>query len=476
MNWKGAPLWIRDSSLATLAGVALQFGLFYLLGWPLLTDQIAEWIMARTPYNYALPIMEALGEWAKPWAATGGLAALGFVMFLARAAASWRLWGGLGFGAGGILAVAVFTGYPDRWMTVGFLAPALAVLAWTAQSPRALPAVTGRREFLLAAGVFVVAGEAWQRERLFARRAVAARDLFPFPVPPGAEQFAPGLARPLVTPVDKFYRMSKNPVDPVIDPREWKLKITLDGRPIRELGYAELLGLPRRERWVTLRCVSNGISASLMGNAYWSGFFLSQICDRAAIPSNVVEVAFIGMDSHDDSLSLDYAFSDELLFAVGMNGQTLNRTHGFPLRLLAPRYYGFKSVKWLSEIRFVTQPYFGYWPTNQNFTKEPVIHTMSHIDGVRREGARLLLGGIAFAGTRGIRQVQVRPGGGDWRDAELEQALSSYSWTRWKGDLLTPDAKIVEARALDGEGRWQAVKETPFFPDGVAGPTRKKLS
>jgi DMSO/TMAO reductase YedYZ molybdopterin-dependent catalytic subunit len=262
----------------------------------------------------------------------------------------------------------------------------------------------------------------------------------------------------------------------VIDPREWKLKITLDGRPIRELGYAELLSLPRRERWVTLRCVSNGISASLMGNAYWSGFFLPQICDRAGIPSNVVEVAFIGVDGHDDSLSLDYAFSDELLFAVGMNGQTLNRTHGFPLRLLAPRYYGFKSVKWLSEIRFVTQPYFGYWPTNQNFTKEPVIHTMSHIDGVRREGARLLLGGIAFAGTRGIRQVQVRPDGGEWRDAQLEEALSSSSWTRWKGDLLTPDAKIVEARALDGEGRWQAVKETPFFPDGVAGPTRKKLS
>jgi DMSO/TMAO reductase YedYZ molybdopterin-dependent catalytic subunit len=476
MSWKGTALWIRDSSLAALAGVAVQFALFYLLGWPLLTDQIAEWIMAHTPYNVALPIMETLGEWAKPWAATGGLAALGFLLFMARAAASRRLWTGLGLGVCGIAAVAFLTRYPDGRAISGFLVPALAVLAWTAKAPRALPAVTGRREFLLAAGVFAVAGEAWQRERVFARRAVEPRDLFPFPAPPGAEQFAPGLVRPLVTPVDKFYRMSKNPVDPVIDPREWKLKITLDGRPIRELGYAELLSLPRRERWITLRCVSNGISASLMGNAYWSGFFLSQVCNRADLPTTAVEVAFIGADGHDDTLSLDYAFSDELLFAVGMNGRTLNRAHGFPVRLLAPRYYGFKSVKWLSEIRFVSHPYSGYWQKTQNFTKEPVIHTMSHIDEVRREGGRLLLGGIAFAGTRGIRQVQVRPADGAWRDAKLEQVLSPYTWTRWKGDLLTPDAKIVEARALDGEGRWQAVKETPFFPDGVAGPTRKKLS
>ena len=39
-----------------------------------------------------------------------------------------------------------------------------------------------------------------------------------------------------------------------------------------------------------------------------------------------------------------------LLLALRMNGTTLDRTHGFPTRLIAPRYYGFKTVKWISEI------------------------------------------------------------------------------------------------------------------------------
>jgi DMSO/TMAO reductase YedYZ molybdopterin-dependent catalytic subunit len=466
---------MRDSALATLAGLAVQYAAFYLIGVPLLTDQVAEWIMAHTPYYLAVPIMERLGDWAKPWATTGGLATLGFVLLLARGVASRNLWAGLGVGAGGVALVAAITGYSSAGGAISFLAGALAVVAWGVKVPAAAQPSAGRRAFLLAAGTAAVAAESWQRERVFARRAAEPRDLYPFSEPAQTGEFAPGLVRPLVTPVDRFYRMSKNPVDPVIDAGAWKLKITLDGRPMREVGYADLLSMPLGERWLTLRCVSNGLSASLMGNASWCGIGLGQLVARAALPSNLVEVAFIGADGHDDSLSIDYAYSEEVLLALGMNGRTLNRAHGFPVRVLAPRFYGFKSVKWLAEIRFVSRPYSGYWPRTQNFTKDPVVHTMSHIDDVRRDGSRLRLGGIAFAGTRGIRQVQVRAEGGDWRDAELEPALSPYTWTRWKGELFTPDARIVEARALDGEGRWQAERETPFFPEGVAGPTRKKI-
>jgi hypothetical protein len=266
--------------------------------------------------------------------------------------------------------------------------------------------------------------------------------------------------------------MSKNTVDPVAEPRSWSLRITLDGAPLKSYSYAELLALPRTRRITTMRCVSNTLKSNLMGTAEWSGLFLGQLFDRTRVPDAVVEVAFIGADGHDDSIAAERAFSGELLLAIGMNGRTLDRVHGFPFRLVAPRYYGFKSVKWLSEIRLVTRPYSGTWQ-RMGYTKEPEVHTMSFVDRVVSDDGRLQIGGVSFAGLRGIRQVQIRAGQGERVDAALEKPLSQFTWTRWKGELAA-GAVSVEARALDGHGRWQAVQESPLFPNGVAGPTIRK--
>jgi hypothetical protein len=111
------------------------------------------------------------------------------------------------------------------------------------------------------------------------------------------------------------------------------------------------------------------------------------------------------------------------------------------------------------------------------YTREAAIHTMCTIDEFRRDGDTLRLGGVAFAGSRGIRQVQVRVANGNWVEATLESAYSKYSWTRYKAELPAPPAgTLVQARAMDGEGKWQAETEIPMFPGGVAGPTVRKLS
>lgn len=434
---------LRRSSLAALAVCALNYLLFLAAGAPLLTDRIAEWIMARTPNNHAVFLLTWLGEWAKPLAATGGLAAIG--------AAAW---------------VAVFAAEAARSRLRRASKPA----------PAPAAGVTRRDVFtplLMAGGTALVAGESFLRNRAYAARAAEPQVLYPFQPPP--DTFGEGLARPFFTPVEAFYGMSKNTVDPVIDPREWRLEITLDGHPLRSVSYAELLSLPRLQRVTTMRCVSNTLKSNLMGTAEWSGLPLRQLIDPSRIPAGVVEVAFLGADRHDDSLDPRHALSDDVLLALGMNGMTLNRTHGFPIRLVAPRYYGFKSVKWLREIRLVTQPYTGLWP-RMGYTKEPVVHTGCFIDRVRREGERLRLGGVAYAGIRGVRRVEVRAGGGEWVEAQLETPMARYTWTRWKAELEASRAEFVQARAQDGEGRWQAEQEKPLFPDGVAGPTIKRVT
>ncbi len=134
-----------------------------------------------------------------------------------------------------------------------------------------------------------------------------------------------------------------------------------------------------------------------------------------------------------DSVPIDEAFDNEMRLAIGMNGETLNRTHGFPLRLLALRHYGFKNVKWISEIRFVGRPCYGTWP-KLGYTKEPLVHTASHIDRVVR--------------VRGA----LRADSGMWTKAVLEPPFSPFTRSRWRGELPASGAAIVEARALDGAG------------------------
>ena len=455
---------IQTSSLATLLGLVPHYAAFYFFGSPLWTETIAEWIMAHTPSHYAVPLLQTLGAWAKPFAVTGALASLGFLVFLALP----LKWLGPALAAIGLAYVFQY----HSWLgQVSFWLP----VAWASARQPATP-VVGRRRFLgsavMTAGVFGVALESYAREQALARRATHPVALFPFQQP--AERFGAGLVRKAVTPVPEFYGMSKNTVDPAIHPATWSLRITVDGREVKRFRYEELLALPRVERYVTLRCVSNTLKSDLMGTAAWSGIQLGQLMDRGALPPGIVEAAILGLDGHGDSLTLDYAYGGETLLALGMNGFTLDRTHGFPLRLLVPRYYGFKNVKWISEIAFVSRPYFGTWP-KLGYTREPVIHIASHIDRIQKLGDSWKIAGVSFAGTRGIQAVDVRADEGPWIPAELEAPLSAYTWTRWIATVPGSAAKQIEARAQDSQGRWQESSEGPLFPDGVTGPTVRRL-
>lgn len=462
------------ASLATLVALLPHYLAFYIFGSPLWTETIAEWIMAHTPSRYALWILENLGPWAKPFAMTGGLALLGFtVLMVALARRRWMRVPAIA-ACGGLLGYLF--GYHSWTGQFAFWLPALLVVEWSARTGASAAPVAGvsRREaVVMAAGTVFVAAEGFLRDEAMAGRAARPQKLAAFEAPKG--DFAPALVRPPVTPVDKFYAMSKNTVDPALDARNWRLKITADGKVMRTVSYAELLSLPHVSEYVTLRCISNTLQSDLMGTALWTGVRLKQLVDAKSLPEGLVEAAVIGVDGHGDSFQPEYVFSDDVMLAVGMNGESLNRRHGFPVRMIVPRYYGFKNVKWIGEIAFVRKPYLGTWP-KMGYTKDPVVHTASHIDRVIREGGELRAGGVSFAGDRGIQAVQVRADGGRWMDAVLDRPLSRFTWTRWHAAIPGERAQQVEARALDGAGLWQATDEGPLFPNGIQGPTIRRVS
>ena len=429
--------------------------------------------MARTPSRYAVAILSALGPWAKPCAATGALAILGFCLFLCRFASFGRRFLIVSFTALAACFLCYAIGYPSVLGGTSFWLPALALIALTpSDNQRHSPP---RRKFItqtavMTTGVVAVAAESFVRESILERRAAQPVDLFPFHPPAAYLSFGTGLVRGEITTDRQFYGMSKNAVDPLIDLKTWRLKISLDGKLLRLLSFGELLGLSREYRYVTLRCISNTLKSDLMGTAQWGGVHLSQLIDPSSLPGNIVEAAFIGVEGHDDSLKLNYAFGPDSLLALGMNGKTLSRTHGFPLRLLAPSYYGCRNVKWLGEIRFVSAPYDGTWQ-RLGYTREPVIHICSHIDHMRRDGSLLQFGGVSFAGTRGIQSVRVRANQGPWQPAHLEPALSPYTWTRWVAQIQAGSGAQIEANAQDKTGIWQDLNTNSPFPTGPSGPT-----
>jgi DMSO/TMAO reductase YedYZ molybdopterin-dependent catalytic subunit len=449
----------------------VHYACFYGFGISLWPERIGEWIMARTPNAYSVLLLECLGAWAKPFAVTGGLAALGFAVTIS---AVFRRVSVLAVCA--VLYHVVFE-YPFAMGTLTFWMPAAAMLAFYPRMRFEEKPFSRPRRYamhaLMGGATSAVALESRLREESFANRAVQPVPLWAFEPP--LEQFGQGLVRRQVTPVGEFYTMSKNAADPMLHPSTWSLSVFASGDLRNRLSYSEILQLPRQQRYVTLRCVSNTLKSDLMGTAEWSGIRLEQLIPRSAVPPDAVEVAFIGADGHGDSLSIEYAYSGEVMLALGMNGSTLNRAHGFPLRLLCPRYYGFKNVKWLTEIRFVNQPYFGTWP-RMGYTKEPIVKIATYIDKAIRDGSSVRTGGVSFAGSRGIQAVEVQLAGGEWHRAELEKPLSPYTWTRWTARFPYIGGKdIVEARAQDGAGAWQLDKETPLFPDGVGGPSSRKL-
>jgi hypothetical protein len=163
------------------------------------------------------------------------------------------------------------------------------------------------------------------------------------------------------------------------------------------------------------------------------------------------------------------------LLALRLDGRPLPAEHGYPARILAPGLYGMKNPKWLTGVRFTKGSYAGYWE-QQGWNPAALPRTFSRFDfpatsGQLSGGRRYLLSGVAYAGLRGISQVEVSvDGGGSWRRARLEPPLSPYCWTIWS--LLwapAPGLYQLTVRARDGSSRPQTTRATGSYPAGATG-------
>ncbi len=279
---------------------------------------------------------------------------------------------------------------------------------------------------------------------------------------------------PEVTPTAEFYTVSKNFIDPAVAVNGWRLKIDgLVDSPM-ELTYDELRSLPASEGYYTLMCISNEIGGELWGNAHWRGVKLKYLLEQAGVHTDALKAVFSAADDYKDSVKLDRALHPDALLAWEMNGAPLKNEHGFPARLLIPGIFGMKNVKWLSGINITSTDFHGFWQ-NQGWDDAAPYQTESRIDVPRgRESyapGALSLGGVAFAGDRGIQSVEVSTDQGrTWQPTQVKPGLSPNSWQLWRTDLqVDRSTKEIRVRATDGLGHPQTREGAPPFPSGATG-------
>lgn len=287
-----------------------------------------------------------------------------------------------------------------------------------------------------------------------------------------------GLA-PRITPVADHYVVSKNLFDPNVREADWSLRIEGEVDEPLELTLDDLRALPSVTRPSTLICVSNPVGGDLIGTSEWTGVRLADLLELAGPRSGARELVLRAADNYSDSFPLDAAMREGTIVAYLQNGEPLTSPHGFPARVLVPGIYGMKHVKWVEQIELMRDDYQGYWQT-RGWSDEAIVKTMSRIDtdvAVRLDDGRVAVGGVAFAGLRGIRSVEVSlDGGGEWLAAQIEPAPNDLSWVRWAAVIDTDQTRFdVRVRATDGEGTVQTAQPSRPLPDGADGHDRRTV-
>ena len=157
--------------------------------------------------------------------------------------------------------------------------------------------------------------------------------------------------------INKF-RIRSVEQNPVFDPSTWKL--TIDGLVNISLAisYDELLKLESEEQVSDFHCVE-GWSVE---NVKWKGVRLKVLFNKAEI---LPEAGFASFHSasgiYSDSLSIKESLEPGVMLAYMMNDGPLPEEQGLPLRLLMPRMFGYKNVKWVNRITLTKEQETGYW-------------------------------------------------------------------------------------------------------------------
>lgn len=146
-------------------------------------------------------------------------------------------------------------------------------------------------------------------------------------------------------------------VQPHVPTDSWTLAI--DGavaNPVT-LDWAQFLALPQAEDCSDIHCVTQW---SRYDNR-WQGVKTHVLLALARPAKDAAHVILHSHDGYTTNLLLAHFAEDDCLVAHSHDGVPLTRAHGAPARVIVPRYYFWKSAKWIKRIEIAAVDRPGFW-------------------------------------------------------------------------------------------------------------------
>ena len=137
----------------------------------------------------------------------------------------------------------------------------------------------------------------------------------------------------------------------------WDLRVFgLVGAPFT-LTWDQFKALPRKSITVDIHCVTRW---SKLDTA-WEGVPIQAVLELAQLQPATTHVIAHGEQGYTTNMPLSVLDDDDVLLADTFGGEPLELEHGYPLRLLVPKRYFWKSAKWLRGLEFLDHDVAGFW-------------------------------------------------------------------------------------------------------------------
>ncbi|MCB1498173.1 MAG: sulfite oxidase [Bauldia sp.] len=296
-----------------------------------------------------------------------------------------------------------------------------------------------------------------------------------------------------ITPNEKFFSIAHFN-RPVIDASTWNLEISGLVKNPMTLTLADLKARPREDVVFTIECSGNhGLPFfdGGVGNARWAGTPLAPILENAGILDSGIEVVFWCADEGeitrpDDvkfvqnfarSMSVTEAMDPRNILCYEMNGVPLPPDNGFPLRLIAPGWYGIANVKWLKRIdvrdRRLENRFMGrdYVTLREEVYDGETVWVETSVGRARLASAPARVSHIGSdyrivgaAWGAPIDRVEVKIDDGPWMLATIDPSEEAeFAWKIWSLDWPDPPAGVhaVSSRAIDTSCNVQPAMDDP---------------
>lgn len=233
------------------------------------------------------------------------------------------------------------------------------------------------------------------------------------------------------------------------------------------------------------------LTHGFMGCARWTGVRVQEVLAKAGLRRGARTVIFKGADrpvidktplvEKSFQLSAEQTLGEDFLIAYAMNGQPLPYLNGYPVRLVAPGWYGTYWVKWLERMTVTEDDFQGFWmsqayrvPTQRVMPYAPSgetrpiarynVKSVITAPGDREQRPVMQpieVTGVAFDSGVGIQSVDVSiDGGTTWQQARMRPADEKYAWHIWTA-IVTPRALgvvTIMSRATSIDGTTQPVQ------------------